>query len=97
MLGASDVKLFSAVGSFAGVMTGIRIIVVSVFVGAVLAVFKMLCRKNIRHRFNYFYHYIQRCKQDRKLNVYYDRETEGDDGIIPFTIAIALASILCLY
>jgi prepilin peptidase CpaA len=97
MLGASDVKFFSAVGSFAGVTTGIRIMVVSLFVGAVLSVFKILCRKNLRRRFNYFFHYIRECIKDKKLNLYYDRETEGEDGIIPFTVAISLAAILCLY
>lgn len=97
MLGASDVKIFSVVGSFVGVMTSLQIIVVSVFTGAVLAVFKIFCRKNLRHRLNHFIHYIYGCKENKKLKQYYDREKEGDDGIIPFTVAITLASILCLY
>ena len=97
MLGASDVKIFSVVGSFVGVMTSLQIIVVSVFTGAVLAVIKIYRRKNLRHRLNHFIHYIYGCKEDKKLKQYYDREKEGDDGIIPFTVAITLACILCLY
>jgi hypothetical protein len=71
--------------------------VVSVFTGAVLAVLKMLCRKNARRRVQHLIHYIFRCKRDKKWNPYYNREEEGDDGIIPFTVAITFAAILCLY
>lgn len=97
MLGASDVKIFSVVGSFVGVMTSLQIIVVSVFTGAVLAIFKIISRKNLRHRLHVLFHYMNGCKKERKLKHYYDRDKEGDDGIIPFTVAITLASILCLY
>lgn len=97
MLGASDVKMFSVVGSFVGIPDVLRIMVVSVFTGAVLAVFKIMCRRNLARRLHHFRQYISGCLREKKLNQYYDREEEGDDGVIPFTVAITLAVILCVY
>lgn len=96
MLGASDVKIFSVVGSFAGVSACIEIMVVSIFTGAVLAIFKIMCKKNLAYRFNFLFHYIYQWKQNKKPGRYYDRKKDGDDGIIPFTVAITLAAIFCL-
>ncbi len=89
--------MFSVVGSFVGIPDVLRIMVVSVFTGAVLAVFKIMCRRNLARRLHHFRQYISGCLREKKLNQYYDREEEGDDGVIPFTVAITLAVILCVY
>lgn len=96
MIGASDVKIFCVVGSFAGVTACLKIMVVSIFTGAVLAVFKVICKKNLKYRLCYFLQYIYQWKQNKKPERYYDRELQGDDGIIPFTVAITFAAIICL-
>ncbi len=96
MIGASDVKIFCVVGSFAGVEACLKIMFVSIFTGAVLALIKVVRKKNLRYRLNYFLQYIYQWKQNKKPYQYYDREKDGDDSIIPFTVAITLAAIFCL-
>lgn len=96
MIGASDVKVFCVVGSFVGIEACLKIMFVSIFTGAVLAIFKVAGKKNLRYRFSYFLQYIYQWKQNKKTYPYYDRAKDGDDGIIPFTVAITAAAIICL-
>lgn len=97
MLGAADSKLFSVIGSFVGVTVVLKIMFVSLVTGAVLAFGKMILRRNFRERFIKLFRYTLTCLQNKRIEVYYDREKEGEDGIIPFTVAITLAVILCVY
>lgn len=97
MLGASDVKVFAVVGSFAGFPVCIKVMVLSVFFGAVLAIGKIIARKNLKCRLEYFIHYLHQWEQQKRPSRYYDRIRDGEDGIIPFTVAITLAAIFCLY
>lgn len=96
MLGASDVKIFCVIGSFAGAEACLKIMLVSIITGAVLALFKVIIEKNLRYRLNYFLQYLNQWKQDKKVCPYYDRAKDGDEGIIPFTVAITIAAIYCL-
>lgn len=101
MLGASDVKIFSVTGSFIGVGSALQIMVTSIFTGAVIALLYAAKRKNLRRRLScfilYLYKYQNQDSSHKKLIPYYDREKEKEDGIIPFTPAIVLAVILCLF
>lgn len=97
MLGASDSKFYSVIGSYAGVFLILRIMVVSLFTGAVIAFMKMLLNHNTVRRFRRLSNYVVRCVREGKWMPYYDREKEGEDGIIPFTVAISFAVILCAY
>lgn len=97
MLGASDSKMLSAVGCFVGAGSVLRIIVGALFIGAIMAVCKMILKNNFRHRLLRLSNYVSCCVQEKRLTVYYDRATEGDDGLIPFAVAISLSTILCVY
>ena len=97
MFGASDCKLFSVIGSFLGLRLLFSIMVVSLFTGAAMAIAKMMLRNNFKSRFRRFFNYVSCCVQEKSLKRYYDRTSEGDDGIIPFTVAISLAVLLCAY
>lgn len=97
MLGASDVKLFSVIGSFAGVQRICLIMVTALFFGAAMAVVKIIFQKNFRRRFRHLFNYTKNCIQEKKLLTYYDWEKEGEDGVIPFTIAISLAAICWIF
>lgn len=97
MLGASDSKMFSVVGSFVGIRLLLDIMVVSLLIGAVMAVSKMILRKNFIRRFRRLSNYVICCMQEKKMKPYYDRDCEGEDGIIPFTVAISLAVLICAY
>lgn len=97
MLGASDSKMFSVVGSFVGHRLLLEIMVVSLFIGAVMAVFKMIQSKNFTRRFWRLSNYVSCCIQEKKLKAYYDKNCEGEEGVIPFTVAISLAVLICAY
>ena len=97
MLGASDIKLFSVIGSFVGLRLLCSIMVTSLFFGAAMAAVKMICRKNIFCRSRQLSNYVVCIMQTGKLKPYYDRKKEGEDGIIPFTVAISLAALYCLF
>lgn len=97
MLGASDSKLFSVVGSFVGGRAVLQVMVFSLFTGAVMAVVKMLLCHNGISRFRHFFQYVTRSICNHRLDPYYDKEKDGEEGIIPFSIAISAAVIWCVY
>ena len=97
MLGASDVKMFSVIGSFVSLRLLYSIMVVSLVLGAAMAIGKMILRKNFIRRFRQLFNYVNNCIWEKRVTPYYDRETEGEEGIIPFTVAISFATILCVY
>lgn len=96
MMGAGDSKLLSAVGSFVGVSLLLQILFVAICVGAVMSVIKMAVCHNAVRRFQKFFQYVSRCMQNRRLETYYDWEQEGNEGVIPFSVAISLATLWCL-
>ena len=55
VFGASDSKLISVIGAFLGFRAALRILVYSIFVGAIMALFKMIWRKNMFRRFRYLF------------------------------------------
>lgn len=96
MLGASDVKLYAFVGSVLGVSAVVQVLVYSVFAGAVLAAAKIICRRNLWSRFFYLRCYICACVQERQLKPYVGQESQEEDSVVPFTVAISIAAILSL-
>lgn len=97
MIGASDSKMYSVIGSFVELRLLCPIMIVSLFLGAVMAICKMLIRNNLKSRFRRLLNYVSCCMQEGNMMKYYDREQEGDDGIIPFVVAISLATLFCVY
>ena len=91
VIGASDSKLFSVIGSFLGYDAALRILFFSFFTGAVMAVAKMIVCHSAGRRFRYFFQYISQKQNSHVCNAYYDRKRDGDEGIIPYSIAISLA------
>lgn len=97
MLGASDSKMYSVIGSFVGLRLLCSIMVVSLILGAAMAIGKMILRNNFRSRFWHLFNYVCCCVQEKKMLQYYDRKQDDDDGIIPFIVAISLAVLFCAY
>ncbi len=95
MVGASDIKLFSIIGSFYSVTFCLRVMVVSVLLGAAMAVGKMLICHNARERFSYLMAYLSQLVITRRITPYYTRQEQGDQGVVPFVIAISFAVLLC--
>ena len=97
MMGAGDSKLLSVVGSFVGVSLLLQILFVALCIGAVMAVIKMAVCHNVVRRFQRLFQYVSRCMQNRRLEAYYDWEQEGNEGVIPLSVAISVATLWCLY
>lgn len=95
MFGAADSKLFSVVGSMAGISTILEIMLFSLLFGAVMAVGKLLIYRNGRACVCRIVRYIRGIQHSNSTPTYYDREVEGEGGIIPFTVAISLAVLWC--
>lgn len=71
--------------------------VTALFFGAAMAIVKVIIRKNFFRRFRRLINYVTECMQEKEVLPYYDRKVEGEDGVIPFTIAISLATLICVF
>lgn len=69
---------------------------VSLLAGALFSVVKMICQRNIFRRFRHFSHYVKDLAAGEAVRAYYDFKKCGDEGVIPYTICITLAVIICM-
>ncbi|MCR5691278.1 MAG: prepilin peptidase [Eubacterium sp.] len=93
-LGASDLKLFSLVGSLVGPRSLLPIMAGALLIGALMSLVKMICQRNMGERFLHFFNYVYACVKGRSVGKkYYDTERDGLGGVIPFGVAISLSTI----
>lgn len=97
MLGAGDSKLFSVIGSFVGISLLVQIMIGSLCIGAAMSIMKLITCHNATRRFQRVFQYLADSMQNHRCKPYYDIKQEGEDGIIPFTIPISLATLWCIY
>lgn len=98
MLGAGDIKLFAVIGGFYGATIGIRCIIYSFLIGAIISLLYLLKHHNFLRRFQYFFNYVSRCVTYKELQPYLSEEAISEKtGIIHFTIAIALGYYALLF
>lgn len=96
MLGAGDIKLFSALGAITGYRQVLFIIVCSFFTGAVIAIVLMIMRKNTAKRFRHLIAYFKTCILTFTISPYTDMADKADGAKFRFVSAIALGSIISL-
>ena len=92
VLGAGDMKLWAVVGGFLGPQRAVYCMIASLFVGAVLSIFVLLKRRNLKTRLLYFCSYIQR-QQNGVWEPYLNEKDQ--DGRFHFAIAILGGILLC--
>lgn len=95
-LGAGDIKLFSVIGGFYGPRMVSRVIVIAFLVGGLLSIFQLIRSKNLIFRLQYLAEFISTSFITKKLSTYYSEARDGRACVIHFTIAIAVAWILCI-
>lgn len=95
MAGAADIKLFSVIGSLYSVKFCFKVMAVSLLIGGLLSIMKLIYCRNGYKRFSYFIRYMKRIVQTKRIEPYYVRSEQGEDGVIPFVVAISLAYMLC--
>lgn len=96
MFGAGDIKLFSIIYSYYTIQFGVKVMIVSLLIGALFSVTKMFLQKSFIRRFRHFSEYIKNLAAGKAGAAYYDLKKCGDEGVIPFTICITLAVIICI-
>ncbi len=95
IIGAGDIKLFSIISSYFNFKLCVQVMIVSVVIGAIFSLAKMLYQRSFMGRFQYFWQYMRELAAEKKWKPYYDLNIQGEEGVIPFTICISLATIMC--
>ncbi|NSW90186.1 MAG: prepilin peptidase [Firmicutes bacterium] len=93
MLGAGDIKLFSAIGAVMGNRFILYSMAFSFLEGGVIALFLMLSRKNFKQRFVYFFQYLKHCFLTLSFQPYISFENKDDINGFPFALAVVCGSI----
>ena len=97
--GAGDIKLLCLTGAVCGLMPLVRITVISLFVGALFSVLKIICKKNLLVRMQYLANYFSNVFTTGEITPYY-REEIGRGNMIHFSICILLGVLIyggCVY
>lgn len=88
MIGAGDVKLMAIIVGFLGFKTGAIVIWYGFFIGAVLALLKMLVCRNLRRRLTFFFAYIRRLFLTKEPVPYYQASRDGKNAVIPMALCL---------
>ena len=89
MLGAGDIKLLCALGSFTDPYRSLLIVFVSFLWGSVLSLFILLRSGTFSRRFQYLYTYLQNVLETGRITPYIKRGVHREENI-PFTVPIFL-------
>jgi prepilin peptidase CpaA len=95
MIGAGDIKLFSAIGAIEGTTFAVYSIAFSFVFGGLMGVLIMSTRKNMKVRFKKLLNYIKACLLSVKLLPYDDFKKE-DSGHFPFACAAVPGALVQL-
>ena len=93
MLGAGDIKLFSAIGAIMGVKFILYTLAYSFLWGGLISLLIIYVRKNGKQRFFYLFHYFKACLLSRSLLPYTDLADKGDGAKVRFSYAILCGAI----
>lgn len=96
MLGAGDIKLFSAIGAIMGVSFILYAMVYSFLSGGVIAMAVMIFRKNGRQRLTHLLKYIKICLTTFSLQPYTDFADKSDGAKFRFSYAVFCGTLICL-
>lgn len=89
MMGAGDLKLLAAAGSFLGPVLILKVILWSILIGGALSAFLLIRRRNFFSRFHYFFEYLRSFAQTGEAVPYLDNV--GEDGRMCFALPVFLA------
>jgi prepilin peptidase CpaA len=93
MLGAGDIKLFSAVGSIMGGRFAVYAMAYSFIAGGIAAIILILVRKNAAKRVRFLVSYFKSCFLTLSILPYSDFEDKTDGSKFHFSFAVLFGSI----
>ena len=91
--GAGDIKLLCLTGAVCGLRPLVDITVVSLFVGALFSVFKIIYKKNLLVRMQYLANYFSNVFRTGEITPYYEYE-KGRGNMIHFSVCILLGVLI---
>lgn len=94
MLGAGDIKLFSAIGSIMGAKFVLNSMAFSFLSGGVIAIIILVLRKNGAERLRYLWLYIKNTFLSMSIHPYTEFEDKEDTGKFRFAYAIFLGTVM---
>lgn len=94
MLGAGDIKLFSAIGAVMGFREVIQIMIYSFLAGGVIAVFIVIVNKNAKERFLYMFNYLKCTFLSMNIQPYTDFEKSDSKAKFKMAYAITCGVII---
>ena len=90
-LGAGDIKLFSVIGGFVSWDLLVRIMLLSLFIGGVESLLKLLVQKDMRQRIRgALQHLVRFCGGDKSA---YPKDFTGGKNLIHFSLPMLLGTI----
>lgn len=89
MMGAGDIKLLCAAGSFLGPKNVLGIIFWSFLFGGAISALLLIKRRNLFSRFHYFFEYLHESVRSRHPPPYMDHA--GEDGKFCFAVPVFMA------
>lgn len=93
MLGAGDIKLFSAIGAVMGAGFVGYAMVYSFIYGGIIAIIIVAVRKNGKQRLAYLINYVKSCILSHSLLPYSDFADKSDGGKFRFSYAILCGTL----
>lgn len=97
MLGAGDIKLFSAIGAIMGKNFILYTVAYSFIAGGIISFFIILLRKNGKKRLIYFLNYLKVSIFSFSLFPYENFENKKDGGKFRFSYGIVCGTLLHTY
>lgn len=99
MFGAGDVKLFMVIGGFFGTSFTIQYAVISLFVGAIFSIGKMLLHRNLLDRLRYLASYLYIIFAGKTWMKYELDPSKEKEAVIPFAVPMTVAYVMaaCCY
>lgn len=102
-MGAGDIKLLMVTGTFFTIRENVKCIILAVLLGGMIALFKVLCHKNLRERMKYMLAYFGNACRYAAAGSYYDSPymNPGNPKVveaagIKFSLPILLAAIIVM-
>lgn len=94
MLGAGDIKLFSAIGAIMGRDFVLKTMIYSFMVGGIISFFVILSRKNGRKRIIYLMSYIKNCLLTLTIFPYENFDNKESGSMFRFSYGIVCGVLL---
>ena len=96
MTGAGDIKLAALLAGWLGFRQTVIILCTGLFLGAVLALFKMLREGSAFQRFLYLSAYIRQTISCKKLEKYYVPDRDGTKCVIPLGACFCAGALVVI-